>query len=91
MVLQHQSHRKYFGEVLPYLEVTKNQEDDEGTQIEMPNVTELTVKEAKKMLKELEIECEVDTDNTEAIVTNQLPKQGIQVRNSSKVILYTND
>ncbi len=76
---------------MPYLEVTKNQEDDEGTQIEMPNVTELTVKEAKKMLKELEIECEVDTDNTEAIVTNQLPKQGIQVRNSSKVILYTND
>ena len=76
---------------MPYLEVTKNQEDDEGTQIEMPNVTELTVKEAKKMLKELEIECEVDTDNTESIVTNQLPKQGIQVRNSSKVILYTND
>ena len=55
MVLQHQLHRKYFGEVLPYLEVTKNQEDDEGTQIEMPNVTGLTVKEAKKMLKELEI------------------------------------
>lgn len=76
---------------MPYLEVTKNQEDDEGTQIKMPNVTGLTVKEAKKMLKELEIECEVDTDNTEAIVTNQLPKQGIQVRNSSKVILYTND
>lgn len=76
---------------MPYLEVTKNQEDDEGTQIEMPNVTGLTVKEAKKMLKELEIECEADTDNTEAIVTNQLPKKGIQVRNSSKVILYTND
>ena len=76
---------------MPYLEVTKNQEDDEGTQIEMPSVTGFTVKEAKKMLKELERECEVDTDNTEAIVTNQLPKQGIQVRNSSKVILYTND
>lgn len=90
-MLQHQLHRKYFGEVLPYLEVTKNQKEDEGTQIEMPNVTGLTIKEAKKMLKELEIECEVDTDNSEAIVTNQLPKQGIQVRNSSKVILYTND
>ena len=78
------------GEVLPYLEVTKNSEQISSMQVEMPELTGATLKEAKQILTELGLECEVDTDNMEAIITNQLPKKGIHVNQGTKVILYTN-
>lgn len=79
------------GEVLPYLEVVKNSEEEETKmQVEMPELTGLTVKEAKQILTELGLEFEVDTENIEAIISNQLPKKGIQINEGTKVILYTN-
>ena len=79
------------GEVLPYLEVVKNgEEEDTKMQVEMPELTGITVKEAKQKLAELGLEFEIDTENIEAIITNQLPKKGIQVSEGTKVILYTN-
>ena len=77
------------GEVLPYLEVTKsNVEDKTIMQVEMPEVIGKTQKEAKKILEELGLEYEIDTDNMEAIIKEQLPKKGIQIKQGTKVFLY---
>ena len=79
------------GEVLPYLEVSRNDDGQQTSiQVEMPELTGLTMKEAKKVLTELGLEFEADTEEMEAIITNQLPKKGIQVNEGTKVILYTN-
>lgn len=78
------------GEVLPYLEVSKSQEDTNTMQVEMPELTGMTVKEGIQILKELGLEYEIDTDNVEVIITDQLPKKGIQINQGTKVILYSN-
>ena len=78
------------GEVLPYLEVSKNEEEQAEMQVEMPEVTGLTVNEAKQILTDLGLEYEIDTDNMEAIITGQLPKKGIQINQGARVILYSN-
>ena len=79
------------GEVLPYLEVSKNSEEEQtNMQVEMPELVGSTVQEAKQILTELGLEYEIDTDNLEAIISNQLPKKGIQINQGTKVILYSN-
>ena len=55
--------------------------------VEMPNVIDLTITEAKKMLQELGLEVEINGYGE--IVTEQLPKKGIQINSGSKVIIYT--
>lgn len=75
---------------MPYLEVTRTLEEEQHEVIEMPDVTGITLKEAKKMLKELNLEYEIDTDDLEAVITNQVPKKGIKVNTGTKVILYCN-
>ena len=76
------------GEVLPYLEVQKQQTEEEMVEIiEMPNVIDLTITEAKKILKELGLEVEINGEGE--VVTEQLPKKGIQVNSGSKVTIYT--
>ena len=59
-------HLKFYGEVLPYLEVQKSnlEEDDSIEQVEMPNVTGLSVEEAKKILKEVGLELEISGEET---------------------------
>ena len=64
---------------MPYLEVTKNQEEENLTQIEMPDITGITLKEAKIILKELGLDYEINIDEPETIITNQVPKKGIKV------------
>ena len=59
-------------------------------QVEMPEVTGLTVKEAKEILSNLELDYEIDTDDMEKIITDQLPKKGIQINKGTNVILYSN-
>lgn len=81
--------RKYFGEVLPYLEVTKN-EETVSKQVEMPELINLTVKEAKQILNEYGLNYEVDTEDINAVIINQVPKKGIELAEGTKVILYTN-
>lgn len=76
---------------MPYLEVTKNEEEQISTQVEMPNLIGETVQNAKQILKELGLEYEIDIEkNSEEIIINQLPKQGIQINKGTKVVLYTN-
>lgn len=78
------------GEVLPYLEVTKSQTEVNTVQVEMPELTGITLKEAKQVLKDLGLEYETDTDDSEAVITDQLPKKGIGITSGTKVYLYSN-
>lgn len=76
------------GEVLPYLEI-KKEEESIKQEIEMPDVTGLTVNEAKKTLKELNLEVEVSGEESQdAQVIDQLPKTGIKIQEGSKITLY---
>jgi len=54
----------------------------------MPNVTGMTFKEAKSILKEAELEIGVEMEN-EAIIKDQLPKSGIGITKGTEVILYS--
>ena len=76
------------GEVLPYLEITKKTEEVDE-KISMPNVTGLTFKEAKNILKESEIETDSQLED-ESTITEQLPKAGIEITTGTKVKLYSN-
>lgn len=56
----------------------------------MPDVTGLDIDEAKKKLKEIGLEVELNgEENMGGMVTNQLPKKGIQINSGTKVIIYT--
>ncbi len=81
---------------MPYLEVQKQEteEDNIGT-IEMPDVTGMSVSEAKKTLKELGLETNVesqleenDENISDKVVIDQLPKKGIKINNNATVTIY---
>ena len=74
-------------EVLPYLEIKKQEEEKEY--VSVPEVTGLSVKEAKKILKESNLQTILEEDLADdSIVKDQIPKTGIQVEKETKVILY---
>lgn len=74
-------------EVLPYLEIKKQEEEKEY--VSVPEVTGLSVKEAKKILKESNLQTILEEDLADdSIVKDQIPKKGIQVEKETKVILY---
>ena len=78
------------GEVLPYLEINKENNVTYET-VEMPNVTGMTYKEAKQNLKELGLQVSTNEEiSEESIITDQLPKAGIQIKSGTEVILYNN-
>jgi len=56
----------------------------------MPEVTGITLKEAKDILKEMGLEYEIDVEDAESVITNQTPKKGIKVNKGTKIILYSN-
>lgn len=81
-----------FGEVLPYLEVVKDNEteEDKKEQVEVPNILEKSITEASKILKDVGLEISInneteglDKDNT--IIKKQTPSQGIKVNKESKI------
>lgn len=74
-------------EVLPYLEIKKQEEEKEY--VSVPEVTGLSVKEAKEILKESNLQTILEEDLADdSIVKDQIPKKGIQVEKETKVILY---
>lgn len=102
-----------FGEVLPYLEVKKdNEEGEEKQEVEVPNLVGMTLKDAKQALADLGLEIEVKeneareqaTENgtdqngeggtngenkiTKDVITKQLPKAGIRIRQGTSIIVY---
>ena len=80
------------GEVLPYLEIKKDSEEEEEKQeVEVPNVVGMDISQAKEELKSLGLEIEVkeksDSNNN---ITKQLPKAGIKIKQGTSVIVYQN-
>ena len=81
-----------FGEVLPYLEVQKDNisEEDVKTEVIVPNVVGMTIKDAKKTLKEVGLGLdykETEEDVSEKIVIKQTPVNGIKIYEGTNVIL----
>ena len=81
-------------EVLPYLELNKDDEKEEDIrkQVEVPNVEGLTIKEATKILKDLNLNIQIENepenlDKENTIVREQVPKKGIKVYEGTKVII----
>lgn len=73
---------------MPYLEVKKQEETEEiNKNIEMIDVTKMEVNEAAKELKNLGLEVQINGEGD--IVTEQLPKKGIQINEGTKVTIYT--
>lgn len=80
------------GEVLPYLDVIKSEEEQTNS-VTVPNVTGMELSEAKKVLKNINLEYDVQNNNEannieNPVIINQLPKQGITVQEGTKIILY---
>ena len=80
------------GEVLPYLEIKKdNQDEEEKGEVEVPNLIGLTRKEAKKMLEEVGLLIETkeslktNLDDEDETIKSQLPKAGIKIKQGSTV------
>ena len=88
------------GEVLPYLEIKKdNEQEEEKKEVEVPNVVGMTKQEAKKTLEdlglsidlrenELNTKTEENSDNQKDVITEQLPKPGIKIKEGTSVIIY---
>ena len=83
-----------FSEILPYLEVNQGNEEEveKIEQVEVPDVTKKSLKEAEQILKEagftavIENESQ-DLDKENTFVSEQTPKPGIVVSNTSKIYL----
>ncbi|WP_440338740.1 penicillin-binding transpeptidase domain-containing protein, partial [Megamonas funiformis] len=80
------------GEVLPYLEVKKDNEKEEDVKnkVAVPNLEGMTIVEAKKVLKDLNLNLEYNEENTEneeeRIITEQVPVSGVEVLEESSII-----
>ena len=79
---------------MPYLEVSQGNKDEleEIVEVETPDLINKSIKEAEKIVKEKNLELvienlkegdEIDKENT--ILTNQIPKPGIKIKEGSKV------
>lgn len=79
------------GEVLPYLEVKKNNEE-EKQEVEVPNLVGMSINQAKTALDELglKIEAKEELDENNKII-KQLPKAGIKIKQGTSVIVYKNE
>lgn len=83
---QHQLLRKFYGEVLPYLEIEK--EEEIKPIVEMPDVTGISIKEAKQKIEEAGLTYTISGETNNDIVIDQIPKKGIQISEETEVILY---
>ena len=81
------------GEVLPYLEINKDNlaDEDKKEEVEVPNIVGNTVEEAKKKLKEVGLEIDLNVeekiDEKQVKIKEQLPKAGIKIYKGTKVIV----
>ncbi len=67
-------------------------EEDIKNKIQMIDVIGMTLSDAKKLLKELNLEVEVCGDENEnSIIVDQLPKSGITINEGTKITLYINN
>ena len=83
-----------FSEILPYLEVTQGNTDEveQIEQVKVPDITEKTISEAQKILKDNSLEMVIENDSEELdkdniIIKEQIPKAGITVNSASKIYI----
>lgn len=83
-----------FSEILPYLEVSQGNQDEIEVieEIETPDLIGLSIKEAKKIAKENEIELQIENESEELEIENttikdQVPKPGIVIKKGSKIFI----
>lgn len=74
---------------MPYLEI-ENANTEVKETVEMPNIIGITVKEAKQILNERNLDVEISEEITdESIVTKQIPSEGISINTGTKVLVFT--
>jgi beta-lactam-binding protein with PASTA domain len=80
---------KIFSEVLPYLEISKEGEE-EKQKVKVPDLIGKTILEAKKILKEsnLEIKINEGEEKSEKLITKQIPEKDITVEEGSSIIVH---
>ena len=80
---------KIFAEVLPYLEIPKEGEEQKQ-KVKVPDLIGKTLSEAKKILKEnnLEIKINENEEFGEKLITKQIPEKDISVEEGSFVIVH---
>ena len=85
---------KVLSEVLPYLEIKKDnqKEEDIKKEVEVPKIEGLTIDEASKMLKKMNLDIQIENkieniDKKNTIIKEQIPKQGIKVIEETKIIV----
>lgn len=82
-----------FGEVLPYLEVVKdNENQEEILEVEVPNIEGKSIKEAESILKENNLTLVISNEQEEMdkeniIIKEQIPKQKVKVKQGSSVFV----
>ena len=79
------------GEVLPYLEVTKAENEEEKSKTIMPYLIGKTKKEAKDILDSSGLEYEIkeaESLQEEPKIVKQIPNEGITVEEGTKIIIY---
>lgn len=83
-----------FSEILPYLEVTQGNADEieQIEKVQVPDITEKTISEAQKILKDNSLEMVIENDSEELdkdniIIKEQIPKAGITVNSASKIYI----
>ena len=72
------------------LQEDKKNEEEQKEEVEMPEIRNKTIEEAKKILKEYDLELEIsneseDISEKEAIIKEQIPKPGIKIKKEAKV------
>ncbi len=76
---------------MPYLELEKDkaEELEQVTEVTVPNITNINVKEAEKILKDLGLQMKINVeegvDLSEMIITNQTPKEGITINSGTTI------
>lgn len=79
-------------EILPYLQISSdsstNNSSSNSNTITLPNVTNKTVAEAKKILEKAGFNCSTLADSSE-IVTEQYPPKGSELLENAVIKLYT--
>ena len=81
-------------EVLPYLELQKdNIEEEEKQEIAVPEIRNQTIEEVKKQIKELGLELEINNpkeeeDCSKSVIKEQTPKPGIKIKTGNKFSYY---
>lgn len=87
------------GEVLPYLELNKENEKEEDIKqkITVPDIRNMSIKDAKKQLKNIGLELEIknkdelqEIKENETIIKEQTPKPGIIINSGNKIICEIN-